>query len=128
MIHAICAWLQTFPGLQGYSFTIDRLVAQPYAAGLFYKGMKQLSCRVDLMGEAIIRRQMRLRLLLNSQSPLAEFLPEFTLWAESAAAPRLGDDQLLKITGSQLYRDNGKGLCTYEISFDIEFTTGEDSL
>lgn len=125
----LCSWVASFPGFCDFCFAQDRLESQCYAAGVFYKGEQALSRQADVTGMTFTRRRLSLSVLLTvpQGQPLGDTLLEFSHWAETTA-PRLGAQQQVSAGKAGIRRNDGKGVATYEISLEIDYTTREDSL
>lgn len=129
MIEQLRDWIATYPGFAGRQFTLDRLEAGPWAAGIFCKGQRILARQADILGGATVRRVLTLELLLRStqDQPLTESLQDFARWAERSA-PVLGQRQTLRAEQGKLHQDADTGITTYEIRLELEFSTRENEL
>lgn len=128
MMEQICQWIASFPGFADYRFSIDRLDSGCHDAGVFFKGMQVLDRQADITGATVTRRRLSLSVLLTAAEGenLADAILEFSPWAE-ANAPYLGQRQRVSVAKGGIRINDGKGVATYELAIDLDYTTQEDS-
>lgn len=129
MMELICEWIASFPGFEGYRFTVDRLDSGCHNAGLFFKGVQVLDRRADITGVTLTRRRLSLSVLLTAAEGenLADAILEFSRWIEPNTI-YFGQQQSTQVSKGGLRINDGKGVATYEIALAIDYTTEEDTL
>ena len=125
MTEKLIFWLKTYPPMSDICFYEDFLPAEPGNAGLYQKGLQELSRREDLLGNvtAICRYRFLLRLMVQD---LGSWLPDFQNWVQQQSlqglAPRFGDGQeSLRAINGHLKEVSQPGTGVYEVELVAEF-------
>lgn len=121
-LHLVRDWVMDFPGWEG-DLSIDTTDCAPGSCGLFPVGKEQLSRRENVLGN--VRCRYRERFLLRRTAikgcQAAAWLMAFTAWAESQAAPALGDNTTVRAEKGKLLSTAPDGTATYEVTVEFEY-------
>lgn len=113
MIETITNWLA--------GFQLDAL-GPGEGWAVFPQGQRVLKRYPDILGGERLRKRLTFLIRRNSLSPEAGEMEKFTLWAEGSA-PRLGENQTVRVEDARLAAKNKDGMGRYEAKLIIEFTT-----
>ncbi len=130
MLEKMKQWLQTFPLWEGI-LQLDYAEEVPGNAGLYPKGMTELSCREDVLGN--LRLRCRCDFLLRRRAGKHEenalWLLEFQNWVMAqerlGLAPKFGDEpqtERVRAFEGQLHSHEQVGSTMYTVRLSAEFT------
>ena len=121
-------WLQTFPGWSGV-LTVDWLENKPDAAGLYPKGLREVSRKEDVLGNLRLRCRYTfgLRREVSPGQDNALWLLELQNWVQTQSAlglvPRIGEeDVVIRAYDGKLSHRTGLGSEHYTVMLTVEFT------
>lgn len=124
------SWLTTYPGWGG-EVLVDHTRAVPGHFGLYPQGVRQLSRKEDVLGNARVRLRGTFELYrvttgqADNAGP-AGWLLEFQEWvrqqSESGLAPRFGEDQQIRAEQGRLQKASQPGTGTYAVTITVEYT------
>lgn len=130
MLQTMESWLQTFPKWEG-QLQLDYADAVPGSAGLYPRGIRELSRQEDVLGN----RKLRLRcvFLLRRSALCAEenarWLLELQTWVADqdslGLTPKFGDEpktERLRAYEGRLDRQNQDGSSLYTVQLSAEYT------
>ena len=130
MLEKMKSWLQTFPLWEG-SIQVDFLDGQPGNAGLYPRGITELSRREDVLGNAKVRCRydFLLRKTALGSEENARWLLAFQNWVMEqdrlGLAPRFGDEpktERIRAEEGKLDSNAQVGSVLHTIRLQAEFT------
>ena len=128
MTENMMQWLQTFPQWQG-SLHLDQLDGVPGSAGLYPKGITEISRREDVLGNVQARCQCEFILRIATAGEQAKWLLDFQNWVAEqdrlGLAPKFGDDpksEFIRAFDGQLHSHQQTGSSVYTVVIRAEFT------
>ena len=130
MLEKMKQWLQTFPLWEG-TLQLDYADDVPGNAGLYPKGMTELSCREDVLGNRNYRYSytFTLRRAAATSEENAHWLLEFQRWVAEQSrlgmAPAFGDEprsERLRAFEGKLDTHTQTGCALYTVQLYAEFT------
>ena len=121
-------WLQTFPQWQG-NLQLDYLDGVPGSAGLYPKGITEISRREDVLGNVQARCQCEFILRIATAGEQAKWLLDFQNWVAEqdrlGLAPKFGDEpssERLRAFEGRLDSRHQAGSNMYTVQLTAEFT------
>ena len=133
MLEKMKQWLQTFPLWEG-TLQLDYADDVPGKAGLYPKGMTELSCREDVLGNRKYRYSytFTLRRSATTGEENANWLLDFQQWVAEQSrlglAPIFGDEPLnerLRAFEGKLDKHTQTGCSLYTVQLYVEFTKND---
>ena len=130
MLDELKQWLQTFPRWEG-TLQVDYAEAVPGNTGLYPKGMTELSCREDVLGNRRIRCSYTFTLQRTAAAgeENARWLLDFQQWVARqerlGLAPKFGDEpqtERLRAFDGRLEKHTQTGCALYTVQLYAEFT------
>ena len=130
MLEKLTQWLQTFPGWEG-QLQVDYLEAAPVGAGLYPRGIAEISRREDVLGNMQVRFKgsFLLRRAAVAGMDNAQWLLALQEWATRqerlGLTPKFGDlprTERLQIFEGKLESHNQTGCAVYTAQLNAEFT------
>lgn len=127
ILEKLMSWLQTCPVLQLKKLCVDHLPAEPGSAGLYQKGLQEVRCTEDLLGNVKVRCRYRflLRCMVLEDSA---WLPAFQQWVQQQAArhltPVFGDipaEERLQAVDGKLCERSQPGTRVCEIALVADY-------
>ena len=104
-------WLRTVPGLE--KLTAEWLGEFPGCAGLFYQGTQVVSRTVDILGNAILRKRMRWKIMSRDTKPVT---------IDPTTAPQLGLLQTVQVEKTRLVHLDEMEIPSWETELTVEYT------
>ena len=130
MLARMRSWLQTYPDWEG-SLQLDYLEESPGCAGLYPRGIKELSNQEDVLGNKKVRYrcQFLLRRASISSEENAQWLMDFQQWVAWQTAtgqtPKFGDEpktEWIQAFEGRLDSHKPAGNALYTVQLAVDFT------
>lgn len=130
MLETMKTWLMTYPGWEG-TLELDYVDALPGSAGLYPRGMTEVSRREDVLGNVKLRCRwdFLLRRSIAAGEENARWLLRFQNWVAQqdllGLTPKFGDEpKLERIRAFEGKLDSHKqvGSALYTVQLTVEFT------
>lgn len=106
----IMDWLRSFSGLE--KLTAEWLGELPGCAGLFYQGEQVVSRTVDILGNAILRKRLRWKIVSHGKP----------VTIDPTTAPQLGLLQTVQVEKSHLDHMDEMEIPRWETELTVEYT------
>ena len=130
MLDTMRKWLETFPKWEG-TLQFDYADAVPGSAGLYPRGITELSRREDVLGNVTVRYSCSfiLRRIAAQRQENAQWLLELQEWVAQqdrlGLAPKFGDEpktERLRAFDGRLDRHSQVGSSLYTVHLSAVFT------
>ena len=130
MLETMTRWLRTFPKWEG-TLQLDYADGVPGNNGLYPRGLTELSCREDVLGNTKIRYSCSfvLRKTAASGEENARWLLDLQQWVAEqdrlGLAPKFGDEpksERLRAYEGKLEKHTQGGSALYTVQLSAEFT------
>ena len=129
MLETVKTWLQAYPGWE--EIQLDYVDTLPGNSGIYPRGITELSCREDVLGNKTVRYRCEflLRKAAAADEDNARWLLEFQQWVAWQNAlglvPQFGDDpksQRIRAFEGRLDSHKQVGSALYTVQLTVEFT------
>ncbi len=121
-------WLKGYPGWGTELLQVDCTKPQPGNAGLFSKGLEELSRKQDVLGNTTVRYRWTVELIrvtVRDHKAAAQWMVDFQNWVNAQSAPGFGDEPAQERICAQKGKrtdDANAGTLTYTVTLSAEFT------
>lgn len=121
-------WVKGYPGWGTELLQVDCTKPQPGNAGLFSKGLEELSRREDVLGNTAVRYRWTVELIrvtVRDHETAAKWMVDFQNWVNAQSAPGFGDEpnrERVRAEKGKLTDAVSTGTLTYTVTLIAEFT------
>ncbi len=122
MLEEVLRWLRTYPGLE--TLQVDTVAFQPGSCGLYPRGIRQESCREDVLGKRVCQYRQTFLLRLNGQGreATAKWLLDFQDWVNRQdIRPFFGEHTCVRAEKGRLAAVTPSGDTSYEVEIHFMY-------